>query len=114
VLGDSAPVWDSKSFDQYFPATAFDNPKDHKLGNGKRLYDNLRTFGDVSEDIGIMKYWGLGEAARLQFRMEMLNAFNRHTFADPVTSLGNKANFGKVMSAAGALRVIQMGLRVNW
>jgi hypothetical protein len=129
VYADVAPnadfsiKWDKKGFDpgnpasagnMYFDPSIFSNPTNNKLGNGKRVYDELRSFGGVKEDIGIMKYWGLGEAARLQFRVELLNAFNRHTFEDPIISLGNTAGFGKVMSAAGAPRTVQLGLRINW
>jgi hypothetical protein len=118
---DLSVKWNPKGFDlqniagnTYFSADAFSNPKDHKLGNGKRLYDNLRGFGTANEDFGIMKYWGLREKAKLQFRAELVNAFNRHYYRDPEVSLGNSDTFGKVTTTVGDPRVVQFGLRVAW
>jgi outer membrane receptor protein involved in Fe transport len=61
-----------------------------------------------------MKYWSVTEKARLQFRMEMLNVFNRHYFQDPETRLTNTTTFGQVISTTGTPRNIQFGLRLNW
>ncbi len=57
----------------YFQSAAFSNPQNHKLGNGKRRYEELRGFGYASEDIGILKYWHFTEKANLQFRAEFIN-----------------------------------------
>jgi outer membrane receptor protein involved in Fe transport len=61
-----------------------------------------------------MKYWTLGETARLQFRMEMLNVFNRHYYQNPQTTITNRATFGQVISTVGLPRNIQMGFRFQW
>lgn len=100
----------------YFNQSAFSNPSGWKMGNGKRLYDELRGFATYNEDIGIMKYWTVKEDVKLQFRMEMLNAFNRHRFDDPATDLGNSSTFGQVLSVGGWLgpRNIQYGFRLQW
>ncbi len=101
---------------QYFNPAAFSSPAQatHKLGNGKRRYDALRGWGYANEDIGIMKYWSFGEAAKLQVRAEFLNVFNRHRFSNPGTGLSNAKTFGYVTSATGEPRNIQVGLRLNW
>ncbi len=96
-----------------FSKSNFSSPGYGKLGNGARRYDELRGFGFANEDIGLMKYWHFGEAAHLQFRMEMLNIFNRHRFQNPQTTVTNKY-FGQVISTEGDPRNIQMGLRVQW
>jgi hypothetical protein len=115
--------FDSKSFDpglpnapgnKYFNPAAFSNPQGHKLGNGKRLYAELRGFGYASEDIGLLKDFQFKERARIQLRAEFLNAFNRHHFADPNTNIGNSATFGYVTAVTGTPRVIQLGLRMDW
>jgi hypothetical protein len=98
----------------YFNPAAFSNPKEHKLGNGKRLYSELRGFGYASEDIGLLKDLQLKEKATIQLRAEFLNAFNRHHYADPNTGIGNAATFGYVTAVTGVPRVIQFGLRINW
>ncbi len=99
---------------RYFEASAFSQPSYGKLGNGSRLYEGLRGFGHAGEDLGIMKYWSIGEAARLQFRMELLNVFNRHYFDNPETLLSDRTTFGQVLSTTGEPRNIQFGLRLNW
>jgi Carboxypeptidase regulatory-like domain len=103
----------NSSGNQYFNTSAFANPVNHKLGNGQRLYDALRGFGYSNEDIGIIKYVHFTESVTLQFRGELLNAFNRHQFADPNTSIGNSA-FGYVTGLAGGPRNVQVGLRLGW
>ena len=72
----------------YFDRSAFSNPTNHKLGNGRRRYDALRGFGSSNEDLGLLKYWHFKERASLQFRAEVLNLFNRHHYSDPNTGLG--------------------------
>ena len=98
----------------YFDPSAFSNPTGHMLGNGERLYDTLRGFGYANEDLGAIKYWHIGEGISLQFRAELLNAFNRHHFADPNTSLGNATTFGYVTGLTGTPRNVQFGLRMGW
>ncbi|MFB3827708.1 MAG: carboxypeptidase regulatory-like domain-containing protein [Bryobacteraceae bacterium] len=99
---------------QYFDQSAFSNPKNHKLGTGKRRYDPLRGFGWSNEDIGLLKYWHIRERASVQFRAEILNLFNRHHYNDPNTGLANTANFGYVTGMTGSPRNIQLGLRLGW
>jgi hypothetical protein len=120
---DLSPQFNPRNFDpgnqgaignRYFDPAAFSDPKDHKLGNGKRRYEELRGFGYANEDIGIMKYWNFGETAKLQFRAEFLNLFNRHRYSNPSTSLSNKTTFGQVTTTTGVPRNIQLGLRLAW
>jgi len=98
----------------YFNTAAFTNPPDHKLGNGKRFYDNLRTLGFSTEDIGVFKYWRPTETTAIQFRAEFLNAFNRHHYGTPGTSIADTSTFGKITTLSGEARVIQFGLRLNF
>jgi hypothetical protein len=77
-------------------------------------YEELRGFGFASEDIGIMKYWSITERVRLQFRCELLNAFNRHHFQNPITHLGAGPYFSNVTEKGGIPRNVQMGFRLTW
>jgi hypothetical protein len=101
---------------RYFNRAAFSNPDtaNHKLGNGKRLYEELRGFGYKNEDIGLLKYVRFTESTRLQIRAELINVFNRHRFAGPGTSISNQNTFGNVTSATGDGRNVQMGLRLEF
>jgi hypothetical protein len=102
------------SGNNYFNTAAFSNPTDHKLGNGKRFYSELRSPGWSNEDIGFFKYWRYKERLNFQLRMEFINAFNRHHYDWPGTSIANKNTFGKITSVSGDARVVQFGLRLGW
>jgi hypothetical protein len=99
---------------RYFNPAAFSNPTGHNLGNGQRLYNALRSFGWKSEDIGLFKYWRYKERFNFQLRCELINAFNRHYYDWPGTSISNADTFGQVTSVSGDPRVIQFGLRLGW
>lgn len=98
----------------YFNRAAFSNPTNHKLGNGMRRYNVLRTFGWSNEDIGLLKYWRPSEKFSIQVRGELLNVFNRHHFGNPNTGLGNITNFGYITGMQGEPRNVQIGLRLGW
>jgi len=98
----------------YFDRSAFSNPKDHKLGNGRRRYNELRGFGWSNEDMGLLKYFRFTESISLQVRAEFLNLFNRHHYANPNTGLANQTNFGYVTGMTGTPRNVQVGLRLGW
>jgi hypothetical protein len=84
------------------------------LGTGKARVDALRTFGTDREDIAIHKYFAMGPEGQysLAFGVEFYNVFNRHAFADPVSSLGS--NFGQVLGVAGDPRKGQFEARFRW
>ena len=102
---------------QYFNTSNFRKPEYGKLGNAPGYISKLRGFGGAYEDIGIMKYFYFGQDSRysLQFRMEMLNAFNRHYFADPNTDI-NSPMFGQVtgIQSWSKPREGQIGIRFRW
>jgi hypothetical protein len=64
-------------------------------------------------DLGIQKSFPLGEAARLQFRAELFNAWNHAQFQQPNGDAGAGANFGRI-SATRPPRLIQLALKVLW
>jgi len=121
---DLSPMFNKKQFNpgqqndpnnRYFNTAAFSNPTNHRLGNGRRRYEDLRGFGYAGEDIGLLKYVSFTETTKLQIRAELINAFNRHYFASPGTGLANAATFGNVTNLADiSPRVIQVGLRLQF
>jgi hypothetical protein len=98
---------------QYFNTAAFSNPEGQKLGNGKRLYSELRGFGYAGEDLGLIKDFRFHDRAGVQLRAEFLNVFNRHYFANPNTNMADAA-FGRVTTTTGSPRTVQLGLRLEW
>jgi len=123
---DLSSTFDKKNFNpgkqndpnnKYFDTKAFSSPdpKTHKLGNGRRLYEDLRGFGAMNEDIGLLKYVSFTEATKLQIRAEFINAFNRHNYSNPGTGLSNSNTFANVTSIGNlAPRVVQLGLRLEF
>ncbi len=68
----------------------------------------------LSEDASLVKRFAVREGVRLEFRLEMLNLFNRHYFSTPQMSASN-AGFGRMQGISGAdPRKGQAGLRVEW
>jgi hypothetical protein len=80
-------------------------------GNSAR---NILTGPGLSNwNMGIHKNWMLAaERAKLQFRWEMFNAFNRVNFNNPNTNI-QSGSFGLVTSS-GAARSMLFGLRLDF
>ena len=64
-------------------------------------------------DLGVQKSLPMNEAAKLQFRAEMFNAFNHAQFQAPSGDVGAGANFGRI-SASRPPRVVQLALKLIW
>jgi hypothetical protein len=64
-------------------------------------------------DLGISKWFTITERARLQFRWEMFNAFNRETFGCMDNNWGGGANptFGQFSCSTSTPRTMQAALK---
>lgn len=98
---------------RYFDPTLFSNPAHGEFGSGPGYFERLRGFGRAYEDLGIMKNISIGDRYNLQIRFELINVFNRHYYADPVTNIGNPL-FGQVVSTTGEPRQGQLGIRFEF
>ena len=97
----------------YLDKSKFSDPAPLTLGNSAYYYNQARGIGTATEDLAIQKNWFFGrERARMQFRIDLLNAFNRHYLGGIVTNVTNPL-FGQVTSVSGN-REIQVGLRVDF
>jgi hypothetical protein len=113
------------TIDRWFNVAAFNDPADQfSFGNSARYISTLRAPGYQNWDLSIQKYWRFGEIARLQFRAEMYNAFNRANFYAPNQFLGNRTpvpnnpgqfagSFGTIGNAFPA-RDTQFGFKFLW
>jgi Carboxypeptidase regulatory-like domain/TonB dependent receptor-like, beta-barrel len=107
------PLNPSSPANQYFNPKAFSNPAYGSLGNGPGRFEELRGFGGAYEDLSVMKSLAFGRSA-LQFKVDVLNLFNRHYLANPVTDISSPL-FGSVTSAGSQQpRQIQIGVRYQW
>ncbi|HXC43302.1 MAG TPA: TonB-dependent receptor [Candidatus Dormibacteraeota bacterium] len=103
------PVPQDQSITNWINPAAFAQPAAFTFGDSPRFLANLRAPRYFNWDMGIQKWWGLGELRRLQFRVEMFNALNHPDFFEPDTNLGD-ASFGTITSAYPA-RSVQFGVK---
>src|SRR5262245_11969658 len=73
---------------------------------------NIRDPWGRNEDIGLRKAFRVREGMKAEFRVELLNAFNRHSFGGIDTSVLSP-RFGQVTSVGGN-RTGQVGLRLDF
>ncbi|MCC7341845.1 MAG: TonB-dependent receptor [Bryobacterales bacterium] len=96
-----------------FDRSAFVLPESGRGYYGNSARNILTGPGLVNWNVGIHKNWMLAaERAKLQFRWEMFNAFNRPNFANPSTNI-QSGSFGLV-TWAGAARSMLFGLRLDF
>ncbi|MFN0166130.1 MAG: TonB-dependent receptor domain-containing protein [Bryobacteraceae bacterium] len=107
TLSTSRPRGDQIA--RYFNTTAFSLPAAGSFGaSGRNI---LRGPGEASVDFSVFKSFFLFERARIQFRSEFFNLFNRPAFGNPINTF-NSPNFGQI-TTAGPGRVVQFGLRLT-
>jgi hypothetical protein len=104
--GDPQPFTPDPS--KWFDPAAF-TPPDNTFGTLGR--NTLRGDGFENVDLAFYKNVSIG-SARMQFRVELFNAFNHPFFFLPVADLTN-ANAGAVVRA-GDSRQIQLGLKFTY
>jgi hypothetical protein len=97
----------SRTIDKWFDIEAFGSPAQFSFGNSGRGI--LVGPGNANVDLGVHRNFKLGELARLSFRWEMFNAFNRANFATPNSAIGNPV-VGQISATAPA-RIMQLALK---
>ncbi len=80
-------------------------------GNAPRDY--LRGPGYSDVDLGLFRDIKFGEGITFQIRGEATNVFNIVSLSNPTASLSS-GNNGKITSAAGSPRVMQVGARLTF
>jgi hypothetical protein len=73
----------------------------------------MRSDAQDNADLSVAKNFSITERAKLQYRFEAFNAFNRVQFAAPNTG-PTSSKFGTITGQANTGRVIQMGLRFQY
>lgn len=104
---------------RYYNPAAFVDPNVNRNGGAYRFGNYPRVNGDarmksyLNEDFSIIRNIRLVEAVSLQFKAELLNAFNRHVFATPDIGPFNPT-FGIVSSTIDSPRAVQFTLRLRF
>ena len=99
---------------RFFDPKAFSDAAPQSLGTSPNRFPQVRMLATFSEDASLIKRFPIREGMTLQFRLEMLNLFNRHYFAGPEMNM-NSAAFGNITrTAGGSNRTGQFGMRIDW
>jgi hypothetical protein len=101
-----------QTIDKWFDTSAFTAAPLYSFGTDSRTEPNLRNPGIFNLDVGFSRYQPITERIKLQFRAEMFNSTNKVNFSAPQGSV-TAANFGQI-TAAGAGRTVQLGLRLSY
>ncbi|MGH9661336.1 MAG: TonB-dependent receptor, partial [Bryobacteraceae bacterium] len=97
----------------YFNRSVFSQPAAFSFGNLSPRVSDLRTDGIRAFDLSLFKDFAPIERLRVQFRAEMLNAFNTPRFGGPTTGV-TSSSFGVITAQANAPRQVQFGLKLLW
>jgi len=96
---------------QWFDTSAFAVAAPWTLGNAPRYFSDLRAPHYNNWDLSFQKNFPIAERSRVEFRLDMFNAFNHTNFYSPNTFIG--PGFGTI-SASWSPRLMQAALRLYW
>jgi hypothetical protein len=113
VSGCNPDLGSDQSYKKWFNTACFVAPGKWELGNAPRNYDVVRLDGVNNVDLSLGKAFTLPRGAKLDFRVEAFNLFNRTQFGPPNMQVGVAA-FGTVTSQQNKQRLIQLGLRLTF
>ncbi len=104
-----------RTVDRWFNTAGFETANAKQLGSNYRTaprqFPGVETQGLNLWDLSVIKAFSITERTRLQFRTELINAFNHAQFSDPSRSATNSA-FGKITGQSNLPRNIQLALRL--
>ena len=98
---------------RYFDTSVYSQPAAFQFGNEPIFSPLLRAHGVRNVDLSIFKVFPIRARMTAQFRIEVLNAFNRVQFSAPNTSV-TSSSFGVITGQANAPRQVQLGLKLLW
>jgi hypothetical protein len=97
---------------RFFDKSVFSDANPNSLGTSPNRFPQVRMLSTFSEDASLIKRFSIREGVGLQFRVELLNLFNRHYFSGPEMNMNNSF-FGNIIRASGN-RIGQFGMRLDW
>jgi len=103
--------WNCSAFADPNPAPGLYVP--YVFGNMPRNSADIRGFAFYDEDFGINKGIPITEKIKMDFRGELFNAFNRHSFNKPDSGVQD-TNFGQVGSTLLGPRNVQFTMRITY
>lgn len=74
----------------------------------------LHGPGQANTDLSIMKVFSVTERAKMEFRTEFFNAWNKAVFNDPDYTASDTGSFGHITSTISNPRVMQFALKLSF
>jgi hypothetical protein len=103
--------WNCSAFADPNPSPGPNVP--YVFGSFPRNSANIRGFAFYDEDFGINKAIPITERLKMDFRGELFNAFNRHSFNKPDSGVQDD-NFGQITSTLLGPRNVQFTMRITY
>ena len=99
--------------DTWFNTGAFAPAGDYLFGNAERTSDDLRRDSYRNVNLSLLKNvkW---RQHHVQFRVELINAFNWVVFGTPGRNVNDPATFGRVRTQGNTPRVVQFVARYTF
>jgi len=110
---DYADRLSNPAANRYFNTALVSMPAPYTLGTAHNYFTQFRGWGTINEDCGLRKFFRLKEKYVTTVRADFLNALNRKTMSNPVTSF-TSPNFGYITGAPIGNRTIQLGARIDF
>jgi hypothetical protein len=105
----STPVWVSNHTQlQWINMAAFANPAAGQRGDATR--GTIFGPGFWNADLAFSRIVSLGEARRVELRLEAFNLFNHVNWSNPNVTVDN-ANAGRISNTSGDPRIMQFALK---
>jgi hypothetical protein len=83
-------------------------------GFGNSRMGILHAPGQANTDLSIMKVFSVTERAKMEFRTEFFNAWNKAVFNDPDYTASDTGSFGHITSTISNPRVMQFALKLSF
>jgi len=100
-----------KTLTNYLNRAAFTHPAPGSLGDHRN--NSIEGPGFWTVDLAISRLVDVGGQQGLELRVEIFNLFNHFNWGDPETSF-DSGNFGRIISNAGAPRIMQLGVKYGF
>ena len=110
----TSPRLTNQSYKLWFNPNVYSVPLSYEIGNAPRTI-GVNNPSQQNFDLQLAKntFFGESERYRVQFRLEMYNAFNHPNLGNPNNSVTSGA-FGQIQSYSGTARRIQVGAKFNF
>ena len=118
-LRDANLPADERSTARWFDTAAFGPPTPGSLGTAAK--GTIKGPGTEIVNIGIAKYFSIGERLRIRWELTATNFFNSPNYEVPNTTINSAGSAGTITAVGGGAgldstgpRSFRMGLRVEW